>query len=61
MENGVMEKIVSLVMENTELRVKFAILRRMLEHQKAFAKERGYGASLDISDIEEIMGWDNDD
>lgn len=60
MGNEVMEKVIQLAMENAELRTKIEVLHNVYKVQKAVAESRGYGATLDLSDIQNIMGWFDD-
>ena len=60
MGNEVMEKVIQLAMENAELRTKIEVLHNLYKVQKAEAESRGYGATIYLSDIQNIMGWFDD-
>lgn len=58
--NGAMEKIVKLAMENAEMNTKLCVLYRMVAAADKDCEGKGYGASLYTKDIRMVMGWNDD-
>ena len=61
MENGAMEKVIQLAMENAEYRTRFSILKKLVAQLNAYKLEHGYGGLIEPSEIESIMGWGEND